>query len=172
MDSALAGLLGAVIGAGAGLAAAWLTSSLQARREKARWLLETRVKAYGSAIRHLYRAGYRMSKLSPEGVAFIGEAEVKEWFDDVTEALYQVVWLTIVCGDSQYATVQKAQADLDRAVAGVVSGHKPRAPKDLRYQLAMTYQAIHLAARADLGGAYSELSRIESLERLEGDAAT
>ena len=170
MNTAVIGLLGALIGAAAGLAGTWLTSSLQAHRDQAKWLLETRVAAYSKAIRHLYRAGYRMTKVSEESGPIIAEEDIKEWFDDVTEALYQVVWLTVVCGKSQFSAVQQAQYDLDVAVAQLVGDKQPSHPKTLRYQLAKTYQTIHISARADLGGAIPELSREALLEDLKRQA--
>lgn len=170
MTHAVIGLVGALIGATAGLVAAWLTSSLQGRRDEAKWLLEDRVGAYKGAIRHLYRASYRMTKISAEYGPIIGKEDHKEWFDDVTEALYQVVWLTVVCGDSQLEDVQQTQYDLDQAVARLMGDKQPSHPKLLRYQLAKAYQTIHSAARADLGGAIPELSRDGFLEDLKRQA--
>ena len=111
-----------------------------------------------------------MTKFSSEHGLVVGEEDVKEWFDDVTEALYQTVWLTVVCGDRQLAAVQAAQYDLDRAVARLVVDQRPSYPKRLRYQLAKTYQAVHVAARADLGGVIPELARADFLENLKRDA--
>jgi hypothetical protein len=170
VSTAVIGLLGALIGASAGLIGAWLTSSLQGRRDQAKWLLETRVAAYGKAIRHLYRASYRMTTVSAESGPIIAEEDIKEWFDDVTEALYQVVWLTVVCGADQFSAVQQAQYDLDVAVAKLLGDKRPSHPKTLRYQLAKTYQTIHVAARADLGGAIPELSREALLDDLKRQA--
>ena len=170
MSTAVIGLLGALIGATAGLVGAWLTNSLQGRRDQAKWLLETRVAAYSKAIRHLYRASYRMTKVSAESGPIIAEGDIKEWFDDVTEALYQVVWLTVICGKGQFSAVQQAQYDLDVAVAHLIGDKRPSHPKTLRYHLAKTYQTIHIAARADLGGAIPELLRGALLEDLKRQA--
>jgi len=170
VSTAVIGLLGALIGATAGLGAAWLTNSLQSRMDQAKWLLEARVAAYSKAIRHLYRAGYRMTKVSAESGPIIAEGDIKEWFDDVTEALYQVVWLTVVCGKGQFSRVQQAQSDLDAAVAQLLGDKRPSHPKTLRYQLAKTYQTIHVAARGDVGGAIPELSREALLEDLKRQA--
>jgi hypothetical protein len=170
MSAAVAGLVGALIGAAAGLAGAWLTSLLADRRERAKWILEARVDAYKAAIRHLYRAAYRMTEVSTEHGPLVRDEDISEWFDDVTESLYQVVWLTIVCGNSQLARVQAVQYDLDRAVAGLMGDRRPSHPKHLRYELAKAYQAIHVAARADLGGAVPELSREDLLQILQREA--
>ena len=111
-----------------------------------------------------------MTKVTAEAGPIIAEEDIKEWFDDVTEALYQIVWLTVVCGERQFAAVQQAQYDLDVAVAQLVGDQRPSHPKTLRYQLAKTYQTIHVAARADLGGAIPELSREGFLEELKRQA--
>jgi len=170
MNSAVAGLLGALIGAAAGLAGAWITSSREARREQAKWLLEARVNAYSGAIRHLYRASYRMTRVSAEFGPIVDEEHIKEWFDDVVEALYYVVWSTVVCGNRQLDALQKAQYDLDTAVSRLNRARSLSHPKSLRYQLAETYQAVHPAARADLGGSIVELSRTEVIDTLKREA--
>lgn len=46
MDSAVAGLIGAGIGASAGIAGTLITTYLQAKQERLKWLRDKRVESY------------------------------------------------------------------------------------------------------------------------------
>ncbi len=95
MDSAISGLLGAGIGAVAGMFGAVLTQSLQLRNDHKKWLLSKKEEAYSSAIRFLLKSLNRRSKMTATGIAVLGQNELPDWFIDLSEAQAWVSSITI-----------------------------------------------------------------------------
>jgi hypothetical protein len=69
MDAAVAGLIGAALGAIAGMAGTLITAYLQAKQEHIKWIRDKRVEAY--SIRYLVRALNKRSMLTLEGSTLI-----------------------------------------------------------------------------------------------------
>ena len=67
MDAAVAGLIGAAIGAIAGMTGTLITAYLQAKQEHMKWMRDKRVEAYSNTIRYLVRALNKRSILTFEG---------------------------------------------------------------------------------------------------------
>jgi hypothetical protein len=104
MDSAVAGLIGAGIGAVTGIAGTFITTYLQARQERLKWLRDKRVESYSNTIRYLTRALNKRSSISIESgnlVTAMGQDVIKEWFDDLSESLVWLSSLSIYCSENQ-----------------------------------------------------------------------
>lgn len=104
MDSGVAGLIGAGIGALAGVAGTLITNHLQAKQERLKWLRDKRVESYSNTIRYLTRALNKRSEISIDSgslVTVMGKNVTKEWFDDLSEALAWFSSLSIYCSESQ-----------------------------------------------------------------------
>jgi len=63
MNAAIAGLIGAAIGAMAGIVGAFVTQYLQARAAARNWLRDKREGAYSNALRYLLRVHNKRSQL-------------------------------------------------------------------------------------------------------------
>ena len=90
MDAALAGVLGAGIGAVAGIAGSVVTNSFAARRERDLWRRTQMADAYANALSHLARATTRRSKLTTHAdgtvSAIMSEEDLAAWFLDIADA--------------------------------------------------------------------------------------
>ena len=121
MDAAVAGLIGAAIGAVAGMAGTLITNYLQAKQEHAKWIRDKRVEAYSNAIRYLVRALNKRSSLSIEGGTFtsvMGKDVIKEWFDELSEIL---VWLTRISHKAKKNGVNKLrECNYHKASSGLI----------------------------------------------------
>ena len=116
MSSAIAGLIGAAIGASAGIVGAFLTQHLQAKAERTKWLRTKREEAYSNTLRFLLKTLNRRSNLTAEGIAYVGKDVIKEWFDDIVEAQIWANYLTIYCSESQKAAIAEVASNLNEAV--------------------------------------------------------
>ena len=87
MDAALAGLIGAGIGALAGLAGSLISARAQDRRERENFLRQRKADAYGQAVAHLFRAAARRSHLTSEGGPILSKEDQAAWFLDIADAL-------------------------------------------------------------------------------------
>jgi hypothetical protein len=86
MDSEIAGLVGAGIGAVAGMSGTLLAQALQSRREHRKWVLTKKEEAYSNALRHLLKSLNTRSYLTADGIAILGINEMPNWFSDLSEA--------------------------------------------------------------------------------------
>jgi hypothetical protein len=121
MDSAIAGLLGAGIGALAGLTGAVVTNRLQSRVDQHKWLRDRRVEAYTSAIRFLIRVSNKRSQITAAGTTVLGQDAIKEWFDDLNEARSWLTSLLVYCSDREREKLTSAIAALNAAAAQMLS---------------------------------------------------
>lgn len=96
MDPALAGLLGALIGAISGLAGSVLAAIVQQRSKREDWAADMRVTAYSDALRSL--VGAKSYKGSPKG-----------WGANVSDAHFSLTLLSI------YAVSAQARANVVEA---------------------------------------------------------
>jgi hypothetical protein len=111
MDSALAGLIGAGIGAIAGLTGAVVNYRLSLRSQHANWLRDKRQEAYSSTLRYLLRSSGKRSGIEADGTPFIGQDAIKELFDDLSDArswLLTLHLLLAIASNSNYAKHRKA----------------------------------------------------------------
>ena len=125
MSSAIVGLIGAAIGAIAGVAGAFISQQMQARAAQERALHSKKEEAYSSTLRYLLRAQNRRSEISVEGGTFgtvLTKEGVKELFDDMVEAQFWVSALTIYCSEDQRQRVNDVSRDIYRTVEEFVSG--------------------------------------------------
>ena len=108
MDSALAGLLGGIIGASAGVGGSVLSVHLQAKNVETQRKRTHKEEAYASTLRYLDRVLGKASAMefvgANPGDLVSGKEYVKEFFDEVAEVKYWLNSLTIVCAPKVRAT--------------------------------------------------------------------
>jgi hypothetical protein len=149
MDSAVAGLFGAGIGALAGIAGAVMTHSLQTRLERQKWLRDRRVEAYTSAIRFLIRISNKRSQITAEGVTVLGQDVMKEWFDDISEARSWLTSLLVYCSERERGNLTAATRALNAAAAEFITSGKALGP--LIEHAQATCVIVAESARNDIG---------------------
>ena len=151
MDSAVAGLIGAAIGALAGLLGSVFTTYFQTTQEHQKWLRDKRVESYSNTIRYLTRLLNKRSAIMAEGGAYIGEEIIKEWFDDLSEALVWLSSLSIYCSKNQQRIVSQVFGTVDDAASKfVATGSCPLALNDV---ISSALNNIVECARKDIGRA-------------------
>jgi hypothetical protein len=145
MDAALAGLLGGVIGASAGLAGSVLTVHLQAKNTETQRKRTHKEEAYANTLRYLDRVLGKASAIELAGAdsndLVSGKEYAKEFFDDVADAKYWLNSLTIVCAPEVRLRLQQARASL-----GLYAKFYP---SELYQQV---YSIVGECAQEDLGG--------------------
>ncbi len=149
MDSGIAGLIGAGIGALAGIARTLITNHLQAKQERLKWLRDRHVESYSNSIRYLTRTLNKRSSLDAEGRSVIGKEIVKEWFDDLSEALVWLSSLSIYCSESQQKEVIKAFRKVDQAVTDSLDSGLQQS--NLQSVISSVLDSIVEGARQDIG---------------------
>jgi hypothetical protein len=149
MDAALAGLVGAGIGALAGIAGAMLTYVLQTRLEREKWLRDRRVEVYTNAIRYLIRVSNKRSILTAEGMTVLGQDAVKEWFDEISEARSWLTSLLIYCSRQEQPRLNAAIERLNKAAADFLTSRG--SPGDLIESAQATCLQVAESARKDVG---------------------
>jgi len=116
METATAGLIGALIGATAGLGGSLITNWLQCRSEKSKWLREKRGETYSNAIKYLLHALNKRSAITATGTTVIGQDIIKEWFDEFSEAQRWLTKLRIYCSRQQKTKIIEASDKLNHAI--------------------------------------------------------
>lgn len=106
MDSAVAGLIGAGIGAVAGMTGTLLSQLLQSRRENKKWLITRKEDAYSNTLRYLLKVLNRRSKITAKGVAVLSQEDMPDWFTDLSEAQSWITSLTIYCSHDVRKTIK------------------------------------------------------------------
>lgn len=154
MDAAIIGLVGAFVGAAAALIGSVLTTRLQHRHEQARWQRDRRQAAYDGALRHLLKAANRRGELVVQAgrvvavIAVIADDQVREVFDDLTEAQFWLRSLASTCGPGQAARVSQAADQLDAAVHSMTHASGQQTSPDLLGAI----RIVGECAREDVGG--------------------
>jgi hypothetical protein len=156
MDSAVAGLIGAAIGASAAIAAAFVTSLLQMRQAHDIWLRDKKQEAYSNAVRYILRVLNKRSEITAEGLTVLGMDAQKEWFDDMSEALTWVTALSIYCSPNQRDQITKTLDEMRKTISQIVSRGIPRIPlKQLSTDpldvFSSAYEIIIASERRDIG---------------------
>jgi gas vesicle protein len=109
VSSAIAGLVGAAIGALAGVAGAFLSQRMQARATQERALQSKREEAYSSTLRYLLRVQNRRSGIAAEsGHTYIVKESIKDFFDDMVEAQFWASTLTVYCAEKPERSNRKS----------------------------------------------------------------
>jgi len=149
MDATIAGLLGAAIGAAAGVAGAVITQVSQTRLEREKWLRDKRVEAYSSSIRFLIRMSNKRSMITAEGQTVLGKDSTKEWFDDISEARSWLTALLIYCSFRERDALSDAAKSFNEAAerlitSGALSGDLVPAAQSVCKQ-------VSESARRDIG---------------------
>lgn len=124
MDAALAGLIGAGIGAFAGIVGTFVTNYLQASQEHKKWIRDKRVESYSNSIRYLLRVINKRSQISIEGgrlITIMGKDVQKEWFDDLNEAVAWLSSLSIYCSKEQSKDVNLAFRKIENIVLSIIN---------------------------------------------------
>lgn len=154
MDSAVAGLIGAGIGAVAGIAGTLITTYLQAKQERLKWLRDKRIESYSNTIRYLTRALNKRSSISIESgtlVTIMGQDVVKEWFDDLSEALVWLSSLSIYCSENQQQEIINAFRVVEQAVSDFISSDSRSL--NLQSVISSVLDSVIECARRDVGRA-------------------
>jgi predicted transcriptional regulator len=152
MDAAIAGLIGAAIGAVAGMAGTLVTTYLQAKQEHAKWIRDKRVEAYSNTIRYLVRALNKRSRFAIEGGTFtsvMGEDVMKEWFDDLSEILAWLSAVSIYCSKNQQSQIVYTTQVVDKAVCNFVNSGSTIS--DLQNAISTALDTVEDCARKDVG---------------------
>ncbi|MCB1824404.1 MAG: hypothetical protein H6974_15560 [Gammaproteobacteria bacterium] len=105
IDPAVAGLIGAGIGAIAGMSGTLMGQILQSKRENKKWLLSRKEDAYSNSLRYLLKALNKRSKLTADGIAVLAKEDMPEWFSDLSEAQAWITSLTIYCSEDVRETI-------------------------------------------------------------------
>lgn len=129
MDSAIAGLIGAGIGAVAGMFGAIMTQSLQSKNDRRKWLLSKKEEAYSSSIRFLLKSLNRRSKITATGISVLAQNEMPDWFIDLSEAQAWVSSLTIYASSETRESINKVAYRFNSTMSDL-----------LGYQLALTVE--------------------------------
>ena len=107
MDPSVAGLIGAVIGAVAGVSGTLVAHYLRLRAERSKWLKSKREEAYVNAIRFLLKSLYTRTDIGADGTTIRKDA-IKGLFDDLNEAQIWLIHLSIYCSRKYKETILKA----------------------------------------------------------------
>ena len=154
MDSAVAGLIGAGIGASAGIAGNLISTYLQTKQERLKWLRDRRVKSYSNTIRYLTRALNKRSSISIESstpVTIMGQDVIKEWFDDLSESLVWLSSLSIYCSKNQQKEIINAFRVVEQAVSDLVASNSH--PSNIQNAISSGLDSVMECARRDIGSA-------------------
>ena len=122
MDADSAGILGATIGGVTGLVGGLITHRLQSASDRKKWARDKQVEAYSSSIRYLVRVQNKRSLITAEGQTVLGQDAMKEWFDEISEAIAWLISLTIYCSENERQSVLDDSKRLNDAAAGFIQG--------------------------------------------------
>lgn len=151
MDSAVAGLIGAVIGASAGKTGTLISTYIQTKQERLEWLRDKRVESYSNTIRYLTRALNKRSIISIESgtpMTVMGQDIIKEWFDDLSESLVWLSSLSIYCSENQQKEIISAFRVVEQAVSDLVTSNSH--PSNLQKVISSVLDSVIECARRDI----------------------
>lgn len=151
MDSAVAGLIGAVIGASAGITGTLISTYIQTKQERLEWLRDKRVESYSNTIRYLTRALNKRSIISIESgtpMTVMGQDITKEWFDDLSESLVWLSSLSIYCSENQQKEIISAFRVVEQAVSDLVTSNSH--PSNLQKVISSVLDSVIECARRDI----------------------
>jgi hypothetical protein len=162
MDSAVAGLIGALIGGLATIIGTFIAHNLQMRQARDQWLKAKREETYLNTIRHLVQL-LKNRASSAEGRMNLDTTEAyKEAFDQISEAQIWLTSLTIYCSKKEREMLTNLSRDFTEAsikfmkdAQDLMVEHQTISD-EIRLALDFpllweTYVAVLESARADLG---------------------
>ena len=157
LDAASAGILGATIGGVTGVIGGLITHRLQSNTDRSRWARDKQVEAYSSAIRYLVRIQNKRSMITTQGQTVLGQDAMKEWFDEISEAIAWLISLSIYCSERERRRVLDGSKRLNDAVAGFIQDgahvNITQTARDVCIEIAES-------ARRDIGASVDHLSSI------------
>jgi hypothetical protein len=117
MDPAAAGLIGAAIGAIAGVAGSLISAHIQARGERLAFIRQRKAEAYAKAVQHLFRAAARRSEISAQGMPVLSREDQREWFLDLADGLHSLTAVIAYAGHGFRAELTEVLQHYGVAVA-------------------------------------------------------
>src|SRR5215217_8234197 len=150
MNAAIAGLIGAAIGALASILGTVVTQFLQARATARNRLRDKKEEAYSNTLRYLLRVQNKRSEMSVKGgqlTTILGEDDVKVWFDDVIEAQFWVTSLSVYCSPSYRNKILDNSSQMNQAVKEFLSEGGSMPIKSFE----RAYDEIADCAKGDIG---------------------
>jgi hypothetical protein len=116
MDPALAGVIGAAVGAAAGVTGALITVLSQARTQRLTTQQQRRADGYAKAVEHLYRAAVRRSEITAEGLPILSREDTADWFLDLADALNSLTVVIAYAGSGFRAELAEVLQHYGQAV--------------------------------------------------------
>jgi hypothetical protein len=114
MSSAVAALLGALLGGSVTLVVSILNAKFQAKRDTTSWERENKRNAYLSATGPLLRVRSRRKRMAARCVDELPAGdELTKHLNDVDEAQHGLSLLAVYCGEDQRTAVEKAIKQFD-----------------------------------------------------------
>ena len=113
MNSAIASLIGATVGALAAIGGSLLAHNLQARGEHKNWLRSKREEAYLNSLRCLIQIMHDRSIIFSGGDSL--SSERKEWLSHFSEAQIWLNSLVVYAPEKRKAKIIELAANLDRS---------------------------------------------------------
>jgi hypothetical protein len=156
VDAALAGLLGAAVGAVSGLGGSWLSARLGQNQEQVSWRRAKTEEAYTQCIHALLLMVNMRSRLGAGGgMPYLSEDDIPKWLANIVEARYWLTAVTIFCSEDSRARLAPHEQALSDAVEHLMRGDfrvdkRTREPEGLAV-VRPTLAAVVDAARRDIG---------------------
>ncbi len=116
MDSSTASLIGAFIGALAGVSGAVVTQMLNTKKEQKQWCRLKKDESYSNTLRYCMKARNKRSKINAKVGPILGEDAVKEWFDEINEASVWLTNLSIYCSPLYKDEIVKVSEVLRKSI--------------------------------------------------------
>ena len=152
MDAALAGLIGAGIGAAAGFGGSLATSVLTGRRMREAWRLDQMIVAYGKTLKHLTRAAVPRGELTANGAFVLTKDDVRSLMLDLADAEHSLTLATGFCGPLAADEMTAALSGLSVLVRSVAPGpNNARGSTDLTQELWRIQESVSKCVQMDVG---------------------
>jgi len=155
VDAALAGLVGAGIGAVGGFGGSLATSVLAGRRQREAWRLDQMASAYGKTLEHLTRAAVPGGEFTANGAFVLTKDDVRELMLSLADAEHSLTLATGFCSPIAMQTMTGALADLSALVRNVLPGPNNAqymdSTQDINEQLWRIQETVSNCAQNDLG---------------------
>jgi len=151
MSSAVAALLGALLGGTATLVVSILNARFQAKRDATSWERENKRNAYLSATRPLLRVRGRRKRMAARLVAELPPDELTTHLDDLDEAQHGLSLLAVFCGEDQRSAVDEAIERFDELADQIREKPPVKDLEPLSAGVHAVWVAVVAAERHDIG---------------------
>lgn len=108
------------IGGVTGVIGGLITHRLQSNTDRRKWARDKQVEAYSSAIRCLVRVQNKRSMITAQGQTVLGQDAMKEWLDEISEAIAWLISLSIYCSERERRRVLDGSKRLNDAAVGFI----------------------------------------------------